>query len=86
MTITFRTNIDHYQGVRWPHISSRDGVPRISDNIKIADDFVKIFRDKKLPIKLEVVEVTWCETGVVCELHYRDIDVKLAKISGVKLY
>jgi len=35
---------------------------------------------------MEIVQVTWSEEAVICELWFRDIDLKSAKLSGINLF
>lgn len=85
MKVRFRTNIDNY--------SNKDCFPdnfvtppRIGESVSVKEGFVNHFRSKKIPTTLIVVDVVWFEDKVVCELWYKDIDVKSAKISGVNLF
>jgi hypothetical protein len=84
MKIVFRTNIDHYKTNCFPENITQ--APRVGDLIVVTEVFADYYRGKRLPIMLEVVEVTWTEKGVLCELHYRDIDTQAAKLSGVNLF
>lgn len=86
MRVIFRTNIDHYNRVADPFPNFHDIVPRKGDTVLVRDNCVSYFSDRKLPLGLEVVDVKWCEAGVICELHYRQIDIEAAKISKVSLF
>ncbi len=52
----------------------------------VVETFGKYYSDKKLPTRLEVVDVTWTDKGVVCELWYKKIDVDKANLNGTKLF
>ncbi len=83
MKVVFRTNIDHYKTNCFPENVTIP--PRIGETVLVAEVFAEYYSQKKLPIRLEVVDVTWTDKGVVCELWYKKIDVEAAKLSGVKL-
>lgn len=84
MKVIFRTNLDNYQTNCFPE--NIDIPPRKGELVEVAQVFIKYFRDKKLPIELEVVNVTWTENCVICELWYRDFDIKHAKINNINLF
>jgi len=63
-----------------------DAVPRIGDNIMVTKIYLDHYRNKKLPLYLEVVNVIWTEDYVICELWYRKVDIEASKISGVELF
>lgn len=44
------------------------------------------FLDKRLPIKLEVVDVTYTDDTVDVELWYRKTDVEMAKLNNINLF
>lgn len=79
----FRTNIDLYKTNCWP--TNLEIPPRIGETVLVVESFGKYYAQQKLPTRMEVVDVTWTERGVVCELWYKKIDTEAAKISGVKL-
>ena len=83
MKVVFRTNIDHYKTNCFPENVTIP--PRIGETVLVTEVFAEYYSKKKLPIRLEVVDVTWTDKGVVCELWYKKIDVEAAKLSGVKL-
>lgn len=83
MKVVFRTNIDHYKTNCFP--TEFNIPPRIGETVMVAPVFEKYYRDKKLPVRLEVVDVIWGELGVVCELHYKKIDIEMARLFGVNL-
>jgi hypothetical protein len=84
MKIVFKTNIDHYKTNCFPENITQ--APRKGDSVAVTQVFEDYYRQKKLPVFLEVVEVTWTDKGVLCELHYRKIDIQTAKITGVELF
>ena len=84
MRVIFRTNLDNYQTNCFP--SNLDQVPRIGDSVEVDEGFKTWFRNKKLPTSLKVVDVTWTDKAVICELWYKPIDVEAAKISGINLF
>lgn len=83
MKVTFRTNIDHYKTNCFP--DNFDIPPRKGETVLVVKVFADYYAKQKLPLRLEVVDVTWTEDGVVCELWYKKNDVEAAKLSGVKL-
>lgn len=83
MQVVFRTNVDHYQTNCWP--TNIEIPPRMGEHVLVTQSFQKHYADQKLPIRMEVRNVTWSEGCVVCELWYCDHDVKMAKLNGVQL-
>lgn len=84
MKIIFRTNIDAYQTNCFPN--NLESVPRVGELIMVVETFISYYKNKQLPTILEVVQVVHTEKGVICELHYSDIDVKSARINKINLY
>jgi len=84
MEIRFKTNLDAYQTNCFPENLTE--VPRKGENILVNSIFIDYFKKKKLPVILEVYNVTWCEDGVVCELSYRKIDLENARLNGINLF
>jgi hypothetical protein len=82
MKIIFHTNIDTYQTNCWPE--NLPFVPRKGERVHVSEVFVSYFRDKKLPLRLEVVDVTYTDKAVVCELWYNKTDKELAEMAGAK--
>jgi hypothetical protein len=90
MKVIFKTNIDAYNEKRcFPE--NLDTTPRKGDFIEVKPQFTSYYRDLKLPIRLEVVDVIWkehevgnaggCvlyETYAFCELWYNSLDLELA--------
>jgi hypothetical protein len=83
MKIRFKTNIDHYQTNCFPENLTIP--PRIGETVLVTQVFEDYYSKRRLPIRLEVVDVIWTDKGVVCELWYKKNDVEAAKLSGVKL-
>lgn len=83
MKVLFKTNIDNYKTNCWPILAMP---PRKGESVSVVKVFEKYYSDKKLPTKLEVVDVTWHEEVVLCELWYRNIDIESAKASGTNLF
>lgn len=84
MTVKFRTNLDAYQTNCFPENLTIP--PRIGEKVSVTEGFGSYFTNRKLPTKLEVVDVTWTDKGVVCELWYSEIDVKIAKQNNINLF
>ena len=93
MKVVFTTNIDAYNEKRcFPeHITE---VPRKGDKVLILPKYESYYRNLKLPIRLEVVDVSWAEREVVemrefesiafVELWYNQTDLEMAKMAGGK--
>lgn len=84
MKVIFKTNIDNYQKSCFP--TNITQAPRRGDVVNVTKSFFEYFRSKRLPTTLEVVNVTWDEIGIICELHYRSIDIQTAKLNGISLF
>lgn len=84
MKVIFKTNIDHYQTNCFP--TNLEIPPRIGETVLVAEVFVDYYTKKKLPISMVVVNVTWTDRCVICELWYSKNDVEAAKLSGIKLF
>lgn len=84
MKVVFKTNLDNYKTNCFPQ--NLTFPPRKGDKVLVNEAFGKYYADKKLPLRLEVVDVIWTEAGVICELWYTEIDVKAAKEFGVNLF
>jgi len=83
MKVIFRSTVDHYKTNCWP--TNIEMPPRKGDTVMVVEAFGSYYSGKKLPTEMEVVNVTWTEKGVLCELWYRKIDIEAAKLSGIKL-
>lgn len=84
MKVIFRTNIDNYQTNCFPENLTIP--PRIGESVMVTEVFGSYFSNKKLPTKLEVVDVVHTNKGILCELSYRKIDIETAKVSGINLW
>ena len=84
MIVKFKTNIDHYKTNCFPENLTIP--PRKGEKVLVNEVFGQYYSSRKLPLSLEVVDVIWTESGVVCELHYSEIDIKSAKLRGVNLF
>lgn len=84
MKIVFATNLDHYKTNCFPENLSF--APRVGEKVSVTNIFMQYFKDKKLPTRLEVVEVTYTDQGILCELWYNSKDVEIAKLSGTNLF
>jgi hypothetical protein len=83
MKIIIATNIDKYKGGKFPDLSI---VPRIGEHIQVKDIFVSYFKDMKLPTILQVFDVKYTESDIICEVHFRRIDLEFAKLNNINLY
>lgn len=84
MNVVFKTNIDAYKTNCFPNNLGMP--PRIGEKVLVTEVFEKHFSDKKLPLRLEVTDVTWTDKGAVCELHYNETDLKICIAAGGKPY
>jgi len=78
--IKFHTNLDAYKAVDcFPKTFSLP--PRIGEKVYVKSDYNNYFVDKKLPVRLEVVDVSWVEIDtVICELHFSKIDAEFQRL------
>ena len=84
MKVTFFTNIDHYKTNCFPENITIP--PRIGETVLVKVVFAMYYSQIKLPTRLEIIDVIWTDQGVICELWYKKIDIKAAKVSGVSLF
>lgn len=84
MRIIFKTNLDRYQVNCFPE--NLQQVPRKGDLVLVKESFFSYFSEKKLPLRLEVVSVTWLDGGAICELWYNETDLKIAKESKADVF
>lgn len=84
MKIFFNTNLDHYKTNCFPE--NLQFVPRVGEKVMVTNVFFEWFKNKQLPIRLEVVNVTHTEQGVICELWYNESDLKIAKQAGANIF
>ncbi|MEO6303837.1 MAG: hypothetical protein ABIP51_11765 [Bacteroidia bacterium] len=83
MKVIFKTNIDRYKTNCWPENITIP--PRIGETVLVVEVFQNFFISKKLPTRLEVVDVIWSDKGVICDLWYKKQDIEIAKLSNTKL-
>jgi hypothetical protein len=84
MEIKFTTNLDNYLGSYFP--KNLVHVPRMGEKVMVTGVYVSYLTGKKLPIRLEVVNVTHAEHGVLCELWYNETDLKIATLAGAQTH
>lgn len=84
MKVIFKTNLDNYRTNCFP--DNLTIPPRIGENVMVTKVFFAYFTNKNLPVKLKVVDVTWTDKVVFCELWYSEIDIKMAKQNNINLY
>ena len=82
MKIVFTTNLDAYKSSHFPTL--HHFVPRVGEMVEVKKQVRTLFVDKKLPRRLEVVNVTHQEESVLVELWYNETDKKLAIAAGAK--
>ena len=84
MKIILRTNIDRYTGA-FPNDFIE--APLIGDMVSIHSGLISSFRHKKLPISLEVKSRLWRDKDTLeCELHYNELDLRIAKAAGAEVF
>lgn len=83
MQVKFHTNLDNYKTNCFPENIAIP--PRIGETVLVTQAFSDYYTRKKLPLRLEVVDVIWTEQGVLCELWYKKIDLEIAKQRNVNL-
>lgn len=79
MKIYFKTNLDWYSGASFPVLENI--VPRKGEIVSVHQQSLSFCEHNKIPSQLEVVNVTYYYDRVICELWYRDIDIKWAELS-----
>lgn len=84
MKVIFKTELDRYKMDCFP--KKLEIPPRVGEFVHVTKVFEFYFANKKLPLRLEVVHVTWFEDCVVCGLNYNDHDVRFALGSGADCY
>lgn len=82
--IKFSCNIDNYKGDVFPRYLQFP--PRIGESVSVQRDLRTFYRNKKLPVTLEVVNVIWHEEFVECELWYSKLEIQKAELSGTNLF
>jgi len=61
-------------------------IPRIGETVEVSIDLHSYYQDKKLPTRMQVVDVTHTSNGIIVELWFKDVDVKAAELNGVNLF
>jgi hypothetical protein len=84
MRVYFKTNVDHYKTNCFPE--NLTFLPRKGEKVFVNKVFAEYFASKKLPLRLEVVDVYHTEDGVICELWYNETDKQIAEKNGAKLF
>jgi hypothetical protein len=84
MKIYFRTNLDNYNSAYFPQ--DLCFVPRIGESVEVIVGVKSHLKSKKLPFKLKVVNVTYSENFVDCELWYHESDIKMAELNKIDLF
>lgn len=84
MKILFATNIDAYRTNCFPEKLTM--VPRVGDHVVVSQVFLEYYSKLKLPLRLKVIDVSWTESGVVCQLDYNKQDLEIAINNGAKPY
>lgn len=77
-----RTNIDAYKGQIFP--DKLHTPPHKGEFVWVKKELRPVFESKRLPIRLEVVQVEHNEDGVRIELWYNDLDRRVADTAGAK--
>lgn len=85
--VEFHTNVDAYSGKScWPQYLPV--VPRVGEFVNVRNDLKPYFQIKHLPIRMEVVSVTYQERSdptthiAFVELWYNSTDKQLAEMAG----
>lgn len=81
--IICRTNLDNYSASMFPSLQY---VPRKGEFVEVLEIYKETLRNKSLPIRLEVVNVTYMEKFVHVELWYNQHDIEIAKIKNANLF
>lgn len=83
MAIVLKTNLDRYNGGKFPNLEE---VPRVGEMVRVSNHLIPYFEKHKLPIELEVVKVIHVTGGVICELWYNQQDRLIASNAGAELF
>lgn len=78
MKIVFKTNLDNYSKMNC-FSTNLTFVPRKGEYVQVTKDYIGHYISKRLPMKLEVVSVTYNEDEVICDLWYNNTDLELMK-------
>ena len=86
--IICRTALDRYKG--YETFAPLVDIPRIGETVEVADNWREWFSQRNLPTRMVVVDVIYTTENkkpvVVIELHYKEIDIKIAEKNKVNLY
>ncbi len=77
------TNLDNYSASMFPSLQY---IPRKGEFVEVLDVYKEHLRNKSLPRRLEVVNVTYMEKIVQVELWYNQQDIEIAKIKNAILF
>lgn len=83
-TIIFSTNIDAYNSTDF--VIPENMIPRKGECVSVKNSMIEYYKYKKFPTTLQVVDVTYFENYVKIELHFREIDMQIAKVSCINLF
>lgn len=86
MTIRPTTNIDFYKGHFQTFSHNEKPLPRVGDFMMVNQGSENLFRDKKLPLMLEVKRVIFGHNDVSVELHYSDDQAKALTQANIKMF
>jgi hypothetical protein len=80
MDIIYHTNIDRYKTM-FSRIYGTPSctIPRKGEHVEVEKVYHHGLATRKLPIRLQVVDVTYKESYVEVELHFDPLDVELWK-------
>lgn len=82
--ILFRCALDAYSSCHFP--KSLPVVPRIGEKVEVTSDYISHFTEKRFPTTLEVKNVTYAESGVVCELWISKLDAEILKANNINIF
>ena len=85
MKVIFSTNIDAYKGA-FPTNFVSPNIPRKGDMVEIDRRNASKMVTKRLPLQLEVCQVTWNENFVEVELHYSELQAKMLQSREFNAY
>lgn len=85
MKVTFKTNIDAYKAVNcFP--ANLPFPPRIGEKVEVNIEHQSYFKKLLIPNRLEVIDVIYGESEVICELWYNEQDRKISELAGAKTF
>ena len=86
--IICRTAVDRYKGN--DTFAPLVDIPRIGETVEVSDSFRSWFTDRKLPTRMEVIDVIYTtefkKPVVIIELHYKKLDIEIANQNKVELF